>query len=112
MPSNNILQQCFLARFLQNRKFYNYHMSQLHAEKFISLDHTFKVASNIGYGRSDGKWVTMYNSVFIVVNENGLVLTWQLTKTTSLDEVRLQLQELRYRMAKVYTQPITILVDN
>ena len=111
MPSNNILQHCFLANFLQNRKAYNHHMSQLKVEKFISLDHTFKVASNIGFERSDGKWITLYNSVFIAMNEHGLVVTWQFTKTTSLDEVRTQLQQLCSRMGEVCTQPITILVD-
>ena len=59
-PSNDILNQCFLADFFENRDAYNLHMSLLPIKEFISLDHTFKVTSNIGFLRSDGKWVTLY----------------------------------------------------
>ena len=55
---------------------------------WISIDHTFKVMSNIGYFRSDKKWITQYNSLFIVLNELGQVLTWQFTKTEASSEVR------------------------
>ena len=53
-----------------------------------SLDHTFSVAANIGYFRSDHKWVTQYSSLFIVLNEIGQVLTWKFTKDESYDEVQ------------------------
>ena len=59
----------------------------LSIRKSICLDHTFKVASNIGYLRPDGRWVTQYGSVFIVLNEEGEVVTWQFTNSTSIDEV-------------------------
>ena len=46
-------------------------MSKISSDCAVSFDHTFKVASNIGYVRSDGRWITQYNSVFIVMNEHG-----------------------------------------
>ena len=111
MPSNNILQQCFVFHFLENKDMYNHHMSQLPVNKFISLDHTFKVASNIGFVRSDGKWIRLYNSVFIALNEHGQVISWQFARTTSLDEVKKQLQNLCVRMRHASVVPCTILVD-
>ena len=40
----------------------------------ISFDHTFKIASNIGYTREDKKWI---DSAFLVLNDEGQLLTWQ-----------------------------------
>ena len=42
----------------------------------LTADHTFKVATNIGIVR-DGKWLKMFDSLFIVLNEKGVVLSWQ-----------------------------------
>lgn len=75
------------------------------------LDHTFKLASNIGFVRSDGKWITLYNSVFIAMNEHGQVVSWQFTKTTSLDEVVMQLHNLCNRRSQSCWLPFTIFVD-
>ncbi len=50
---------------------------------WLSVDHTFKVSANIGYFRSDHKWITQYNSLFIIMNELGQVLSWQFTKSES-----------------------------
>ena len=109
-PSNDILNKCFLAEFFLSEGKYNHAMSQLVAKDVISLDHTFKVAANIGYLRSDGKWVTQYNSVMIILNESGLVLGWQFTKTTSLDEVKDLFLNVRGRIVDL--SKIVIIVDN
>ena len=53
----------------------------------ISFDHMFKVAANIGYYREDKVWIPQYDSLFIVMNAEGKVLTWQLTKGTSFEQV-------------------------
>jgi hypothetical protein len=87
-------------------------MQQLSAQSFISLDHTFKVAANIGYKRADGKWVTQYNSAFFVMNELGQVLCWQLTKTTSIDEVGGLLKKLKDRLSPNSMKDMLIIVDN
>ena len=57
---------------------------RIESQSLISFDHTFKVAANIGYLRDDGKWITQYNSVMIIMNEDGLVMGWQFTKTTRI----------------------------
>lgn len=61
----------------------------------ISFDHTFKVATNIGYFREDRKWVHVYDSLFLVMSDTGQVLTWQLAKGTSFGEVKSLLEDLR-----------------
>lgn len=110
-PSNNIIQQCFLVDFFAYREAYNLYMSLLPIKKFITLDRTFKIASNIGFVRSDGKWVTLYNSVFIALNEVGQAVSWQFTRTTSLDGVKTQLESLYSRMTQSCSLPFSILVD-
>lgn len=85
-------------------------MSKISAENIICFDHTFKVASNVGYLRSDGKWVTQYNSVFIVMKEKGMVMAWQFTKTTTMDEVQELLLGVRNRVQNM--DNLTVLVDN
>ena len=62
-PSNDILTKCFITRFIELEPKYNTAMKNLEANSWISCDHTFKIASNVGYLR-EGKWVTQYNSVF------------------------------------------------
>ena len=111
VPSNTILTKCFLVYFEQNRLAYERYMMSLTASQYISLDHTFKIASNI-YVRGDGHWVTQYSSLLFVLNEVGQVLTWQLTCTTSLDEVRPVLDSLAVRFRKQGVMVPLVLVDN
>jgi hypothetical protein len=85
-------------------------MSQLTISNAISLDHTFKVSSNVGYCRADGKWVTLYSSVFICMNNIGQVVGWQFTSTTSLDEVSTLLVHIKSRAQE--DTPLQIFVDN
>ena len=72
-------------------------MASIPIGESISFDHTFKIASNFGYVREDKKWITEYDSVFLVLNDKGQVLTWQLTKGTSFGEVTVLLQSLAER---------------
>lgn len=109
-PSNDIICKCFITEFLINQQKYNYAMSQIMATDIISFDHTFKVAANIGYLRSDGKWVTQYNSVMIVMNEGGQVMGWQFTKTTSMDEVKRLFLNIRNRIVDL--EKLIIIADN
>ena len=39
-------------------------MAQLTSDIWISCDHTFEVASNIGYLREGKMWVRQYSAVF------------------------------------------------
>ena len=57
----------------------------------LSFDHTFKIASNIGYNMcDDNKWVCQYDSAFFFnfFNENGQVVSWQFTKGTNFENVK------------------------
>ena len=87
-------------------------MMNLSITKSICLDHTFKVASNIGYLRPDGRWVTQYGSVLMVLNEEGEVVTWQFTNSTSIDEVQPLLCSLKERIKVSEGTHLTIYVDN
>ena len=108
-PSNNMLAKCFLIGFLWHENVYLQEMASMPIGESISFDHTFKIASNIGYVRVDKKWITEYDSVFLVLNDKGQVLTWQLTKGTSFGEVTVLLQSLAERPSD---QLKTVYVDD
>ena len=111
-PSNDIIARCFTILFQQNENLYSTHMMNLEVSNCIRLDHTFKVASNIGYLRPDGKWVTLYTSIFIVLNKAGQTIAWQFVKSNSLDEVKPLLISVKQRMTNTNKRNFTIYVDN
>ena len=96
LPSDDIIISCFLIIFKENEIFYTQRMSELSA-LYISADHTFKVAANIGVNLPDHKWVTQYDSLFCVLNEKGQVVAWQLTKGTSFTHVEIVLDRLKLK---------------
>jgi len=55
----------------------------------ISCDHTFRVSKNIGMARpgNNDKFVELFKNLFIILNEEGKVVDWQLTKTTGFKGV-------------------------
>ena len=99
-----------MVHFLSHRNAYDLYMSEIPVTSTISLDHKFKVLPNIGYCRADGKWVTLYNPVFLCMNEIGQVLGWQLTSSTSMDEVQPLLEHIKSRMIQDAT--LQVFVDN
>ena len=109
VPSNDVICKCFIAHYLEHRKLYDSSMQMLTANSYISFDHTFKVASNIGFQRADNRWITQYNSVFFVMNKIGQVIAWQLAKSTSIDEVELLLNRLTARLT---TASLPVYIDN
>lgn len=112
IPTNDAIARCFIISFFDNKLFYTQQMMRLKVRKCISLDHTFKVASNIGYLLHDGKWVTQYRSILVVLNEEGQAVTWQLTNSTSIDEVFKLLCDLKDRIHLPENSQLTIDVDN
>lgn len=56
-PSNDIIAKCFLTNFLRNEQLYLQEITAVPTTSVISFDHTFKVAANIGYLRTDGEWI-------------------------------------------------------
>ena len=111
-PSNDLLCRCFLQDYLEHKPYYSREMEHQIASEYISIDHTFKVAANLGYVRPDGRWVSQYEAVLIVMNGEGKIIAWQLTRTTSFDEVSTMLTALSQRLSKVNSNPKIVTVDN
>ena len=68
--------------------------------------------SHIGYIRADGRWITQYNSLFIVLNNIGQVIAWQFTRTTSIDECEDLLFALKDRCTRLGQPVMEVYVDN
>lgn len=111
-PSNDLLTKCFINNFVENRNIYTQEMALLTTSGFISIDHTFKVTANLGYLMPDGTWVSIYNCLFIALNNCGQVIAWQFTKTTSVDETSELLSSLFQRFQKDSSDCGTIYADN
>ena len=111
-PSNDFLTNIFLQNFAENRNIYTHEMASLSTSGFVSIDHTLKVTANLGYLRPDGNWVSIYNSLFIVLNNVGQVIAWQFTRTTSIDETSQLLSSLFNRFQESHSKCETIYVDN
>lgn len=111
LPSDDIIIGCFILHFEENNVFYTERMSDLSA-LYLSADHTFKVAANIGVRLPGNKWVTQYDSLFCVLNEKGQVVAWQLTKGTSFNHVEDLLKDLKKRLDNQNVTLNAIYVDN
>ena len=92
------MTNCFLQNSVENKCIYFREMAALSTSEFISIDHTFQVAANLGYLRPDSKWVSLHKSLFIVLNNIGQVMAWQLTQSTSTDEAKDLLASLVERL--------------
>ena len=111
LPSDDVIISCFILNFRESELFYTQRMSEISA-LYISADHTFKVAANIGIFLENQKWVTQYDSLFCVLNEKGQVVAWQLTKGTSFDHVQILLKNLKTRLDKQGVTLKAVYVDN
>lgn len=69
--ANDIFAKCFLAGFLQNEDTYIYEITSIDGGESISFDHTFKIASNIGYLREAKHWINEYDSLLLILNNEG-----------------------------------------
>ena len=78
-----MISQCFLSRLFLNEKGYIRETVEIPSGESISFDHTSKLAVNIGYNREDDNWIHQYDSLLLVMSEQGKVVTWQLTKGTA-----------------------------
>lgn len=109
LPSDDIIRQCFLAKFLEEEAAYITDIQSVHPGETLSFDHTFKIASNIGCIRPDKKWTCQYDSAFLVFNGDGKIVSWQFTKGTSFENVRSLLHQINNRKKCTIK---TIYVDN
>ena len=61
-----------------------------------TTDHTFRVSKFIEERRTtDNKFVKQFENLFIILNENHQIIGWRLTTSTSFEEIRSLLQELK-----------------
>ena len=90
-PTRHAMSGCFPQQFWEE-KTYNVQMSGgsvTSQHSWLSCDHTFKSAANIGLFRAaDGEWIQQYSGLFCVLNSNGEVLTWKLTRTLDLTALK------------------------
>lgn len=107
--SNDVLTHFYIEYFRENEEYLNREMMDLSAS-WLSCDHTFKVASNIGLMRG-GKWVKQYDSLFAVMNELGQVVTWQFVYGQSYSTIE-TLTSLKKRLDKKGCTLQGICIDN
>ncbi len=110
-----LISKVFIRTFLETEHIYTQYVAKKHGS-WISFDHTFKVAANIGYWEH-GSWRKLYDSLFIIMNEKSDILGWQLTKGTSINNVQQLLEGLNHRLVKFQERSCSytfngIIVDN
>ena len=101
-PRNTFIGQCFLLGFKEKEYYYKLSMSQLLADEWIKLD-SLKLPTNVGTN-AKGVWKKEVDHLFYCQNEVGQVLTWQLTGTSSFDEIRETLLSIRDRHEQIGKQ--------
>ena len=80
---------------------------------WISCDHTFKSAANIGFVQEcDNSWVRLFNSLFCVLGNNGDVLHWRFTRGESFREVSNIFTDLQQRFHSQGVNMEGIIIDN
>lgn len=79
----------------------------------LSCDPTFKTSKHVGATREDdGKFVRQFENVFLALNENGEVMAWRFTKSTSFSEIYDLLKDLKCRLDKTGVTLEMVLVDD
>lgn len=97
-PNRKLIRQCFVYDYCTKEELYNARMASF-TGSWLSSDHTFKVASNVGIWQN-GQWIRQFDSLFSVMNEDGIVLAWQLTRGTGFARVKTLLIGIMNRLAK------------
>lgn len=95
-PNRKLIRQCFVHYYFTNENLYNARMSSF-TGTWLSSDRTFKVAGNVGMWQN-GQWIRQYDSLFSVMNEDGIVLGWQLTRGTGFSRVKTLITGIHKRL--------------
>ena len=93
--SKDFIINAFLITYNELKEYFFSEMYAIQAD-YISCDHTFRLASHIGIYHNN-KWVPQYNSLFIMQNERGQILFWQLTMGTAYASVCDGIELLKHR---------------
>lgn len=102
---------CFVYHYFLHIQKYNTIMSAI-TGNWLTMDHTFKTAANIGYWDKNGKWATLYGSVFLIMNEKKEVLSWVFTKTAGFIHVRHSLMKVKERCDRKKVSIHGLVIDN
>ena len=101
-PMRHAIEACFLQNFWQRESAFHHCMSQTSlsdGRPWLSCDHTFKSVCNIGSVRqADRHWIKQYTGLFCVLNADGQVLTWKMTKSLTFENVEEKLVALHRRL--------------
>ncbi|KXJ16275.1 uncharacterized protein LOC114574761 [Exaiptasia diaphana] len=109
-PGRSLITSFYYGMFLKNEQHYERVRNAIAPPLWISCDHTFKSATNIGFEREeDGAWITKYSSLFCILNEKGQVIRWKFALTDSFDDIKplfeslaRDVQEKGYTISAVY----------
>ncbi len=110
-PSEYLLRELYLTYMNYNQIKVFQSLHQLTA-KYLTMDHTFKVSVNVGYERADKVWVTLYDSLFCILNEEGLVLGYCFCKDRSFETIAPYLQSIYDQTDKAGGRIELISIDN
>ena len=110
-PGEKVVASCIAGNYLKKEHLYTKRMCQMTAEKWLSCDHTFKVSANIGFWFNK-RWLKLYDTLFIVLNEEGIVLSWKLCKGTKFSSVENVLKLLKERLDRQGENPTIFMLDN
>ena len=114
-PTCHAVAACFLYMFRERETLYHYHMSSISLPAdnlWLSCDHTFKSVSNIGITRPDDKhWIKQFNGLFCVLNSDGQVMSWRMTKRLSFQYIRDNLVAVQQRFQRSGQQLQEFYVD-
>lgn len=102
-PGSKLLLSSFLQLFWRYELYYRQRMHNIVInDDWICCDHTFKSVTNIGiYQTRDNhgaKWIKQFKSLFLVLNDIGQILSWQLVPDTSYDTIWEMLKEIKERL--------------
>ena len=102
--------KCSVQDYFAKEVQYSQRMCQMTAVN-LSADHTFKIAANIGIMR-DGKWIKMFDSLFLILSEVGVVMSWALCKGTKFVAVEASFRLLKARLDRLGCEIKLIAIDN
>ena len=105
-----VVQSCLIYNYYSRENLFSLRMSQMTAS-MLCADHTFKIPANIGVWKN-GTWLKVYDGLFMVLNEVGVVTAWQLTKGTKFEAIQDLLIRLKSRMDRKETKVEMFCIDN
>ena len=85
-PAGYTIESLFLDIYMRRKDFYFSNM--VRPVSSISVNHSFQISKSIrDFGLQDSIFINEKMKFFIVLNEEGLVVNWKLTKATAQKEI-------------------------